>query len=501
MPVFEKIETKGVPVLVFTDQLDAKAREQLIGLAESGIAVGHVAAMPDVHWGLGATVGSVFASEDYICPNAVGVDIGCGMAALPFSDLDYSSLSDISKSEIFNKIKERVPTGHLSHTKPQNDPVLDDNDRSHWLNSQISSKTAKQIGTLGGGNHFLEVVNDESGRVWIMLHSGSRNIGKVTAENYNQLAKTQMKKRGVKPANNELNYLLIESEEGRNYLQDMQWCQRYAYANRQHMLKIMADVISEVTDHEGDWSQAINIHHNYCQCESCTVESAGKTITKDLWITRKGATSAKDGQLGLIPGSMAVGSYIVKGKGNPLSWQSCSHGAGRVLSRKAAIREIKQEDFVASMKGIVCETDPELRDEAPQAYKNLTDVMQWQSDLVEPVNRLSVLINVKGFDRKAQIKKLPAVFLNESDFDLKIDEVEIMVQSKGKRPDSKWIPVSQFELRAEKSQRKTEREIWVKAKNEKRAHLIETRNLPVAADAQKIEIQILGVKKSRKLKL
>eukprot|EP00741_Cyanophora_paradoxa_P001747 tig00000073_g1694.t1 len=252
-----------------------------------------------------------------------------------------------------------------------------------------------------------------------MLHSGSRNVGKTTAEHYNELAMQQMRKEGGEAARRAtkdgLNWLRVDSREGQAYLTDMQWCQDYAMANRGRMMEVFAGAVEAVTGRGAALERSINIHHNFCACEASRVPWAGltrggrrqrctytdprsgETVTKDLWVTRKGATSAKPGELGLIPGSMGVGSYVVRGRGSPLSWSSCSHGAGRRMSRVKAKEAVSQADFEAAMAGIVADTDPALRDEAPQAYKDLSQVMANQSSLVEVVHRLEPLLNVKGF--------------------------------------------------------------------------------------------------------
>jgi tRNA-splicing ligase RtcB len=405
MPIVETIPTRGVPVRSFASDLDELTRAQLIELAESGLVVEAVAAMPDAHYGKGATIGSVFAAEQGVCPNAVGVDIGCGMAAVPLRGLAAADLSVEVRRAIHAAIKRAVPTGVGMHARPVDDPIFDDTDRSPWLSAHLSEVVRRQLGTLGGGNHFIELVADEQGTVWIMLHSGSRRIGNLTAERYQRLAEAQIAKRRVTPRTRDLAYLLIDSEEGQDYLRDMRWCQRYAHANRHQMLARVAEVIGKFTSAEPDWEAAINIHHNYCDREPVVLADGS---VRELWVTRKGATSARLGQLGLIPGSMGVGSFIVRGLGNPLSYQSCSHGAGRRLSRTAAIRTISQEEFERAMAGIVAETVPELRDEAPQAYKDLGEVMRNQADLVEPVSRLLPLINVKGVEGGRSRKALKA---------------------------------------------------------------------------------------------
>ncbi len=468
MPIQEIIQTRGVPVHLFTDQVEETAKRQLIDLAESGIVTGFVAAMPDVHFGMGATVGSVFASEHAVCPNAVGVDIGCGMAAVPVPGLSKDGFRLNQLEAIHSLIKARVPTGMESHPRPQVHPVLEDADRTEWLSKQLSVKQARQLGTLGGGNHFIEVLHDETGAIWIMLHSGSRNIGKVTAEHYNTVAKAQMAARGVKAPNADLNHLLIDSPEGKAYLTDMSWCQRYAAANRGRMLERVAGVVEEVTGAKPDFARAINIHHNYCSHE--TVKMADGSERK-LWVTRKGATSAREGQLGLIPGSMGTGSFVVRGLGNPLGWHSCSHGAGRLRSRTASFSVISQDEFEQAMAGIVCETVPELRDEAPQAYKEITEVMRHQRDLVEPVARLLPLVNVKGFEKKSGRQtgqrglvwlKAPARFVKETALEFTIAAVEVAKMDEKARGTSEVVPLEKFALRLKPRMEGEIRELWVR---------------------------------------
>ncbi|CAE7508582.1 rtcB [Symbiodinium pilosum] len=306
-------------------------------------------------------------------------------------------------------IKDRIPTSFESHSQQLSwaKGTLQDISREHhptdYLAARLDRETkiAKQLGTLGGGNHFIEVVYSEgSEQVWCMLHSGSRNVGNTTASFYDQVAGN----RGVALRGHagSLNYLEIDSADGQDYLKDMQWCQAYARENRRSMLDLMVSSVEEVTGKRADMSRAVNAHHNFCQCEKCRFydHKTGAVKEKDLWVTRKGATSARAGQYGIIPGSMGVGSYIVKGRGARGSWQSCSHGAGRTMSRTRAKKIIPQEDFEASMRGIICDTDPAVRDEAPQAYKDLGQVLKNQADLVEVEHRLLPLVNVKGFEEK-----------------------------------------------------------------------------------------------------
>ncbi|CEL93553.1 unnamed protein product [Vitrella brassicaformis CCMP3155] len=394
------VETRGVPVYIYTSDYDDATYRQLVALAEKPFVVGFVAAMPDVHLGKGATIGSVFATRDAICPNAVGVDIGCGMCAVPLRGLKRSHLTDGQLAKIQKGLKMSIPTGFDSHdrepagAREATKSLMSEREPTSWIRDTFDRRHTLQLGTLGGGNHFIELVYDESDNVWMLLHSGSRNIGNITARHYDQLAAKQTG--GTKEG---LSFLYLDTKEGQDYLADMRFCQAYAFMNRSFMIKAFARVMQEVTRKVPDWSSTVNIHHNYCTCETCTYTDphTGEKRTEDLYVTRKGATSAKAGELGIIPGSMGTGTYIVEGKGNSLSWQSCSHGAGRRMSRTAAVKHISQREFVQSMKGIVCDTNPKVRDEAPTAYKDLGEVMRNQASLVQVVHRLQPLVNVKGY--------------------------------------------------------------------------------------------------------
>ena len=397
------IETKGVPIYLYTDDIEFEAIEQLRVLAESPVPVDYVSAMPGAHLGKGVTIGSVFASEKYVCPNAVGVDIGCGMAAVPIDGLYKNQLTNDQMNEIQRLIKEQIPTGFEQHRKTLEGTrevltqITDEVEPTQYLKDQLlEPRVADQLGTLGGGNHFLEVVYEEgTEQVWIMLHSGSRNIGNRVATRYDQVAKSLLLSQGVdtQPLRG-IHYMPIDSQEGQNYLRDMEWCQRYAFHNRQAMQNIIETIVERVTGKQANVAKGTNIHHNYCACEDC---GDGRR----LWITRKGATSAKAGEYGIIPGSMGTGSYITRGRGNLLSWNSSSHGAGRRMSRTKAKAEIAQSDFENVMKGIVCDTTPAVKDEAPQAYKDLNVVMKNQESLTDVVHHLLPLINVKGFEEKS----------------------------------------------------------------------------------------------------
>ncbi|UJR35240.1 hypothetical protein I4U23_028004 [Adineta vaga] len=362
------IPTSGVPIHLYTRQLESKALQQLVVLAESGIVKGFVAAMADVHVGVGATIGTVFASLTHVSPYAVGADIGCGMIAVPIVGLTTTKLKETWKREIQQKIKNAIPTGHDARVKAHakaNEIIRNLGTCTNYLKNQICDITKKQLGTLGSGNHFLEILYDENEQIWIMLHSGSRRIGKETCDYYHSIAGQQMSQRRL-PIINELKYLEIDSSEGRDYLIDMRWCLNYAEQNRRIMLDELCLIIKSVTNHEADLKRMVNIHHNYCQQEKICFEKSEEEL---VWVTRKGATSARKGQFGIIPGSMGTGSFIVEGLGNPLSFYSCSHGAGRLMSRTMAMKQISQQSFEQAMKGIVSDTNSGLRDEAPQAYK------------------------------------------------------------------------------------------------------------------------------------
>lgn len=395
MPVFKEIPaevTGHVPVKIWTDQLEPSAEQQLTALGSCPFVFHHVAAMPDVHYGIGATIGSVFATQNAILPTAVGVDIGCGVLAQPFSvravDLSASFLRDLHEIT-----KRDIPTGFGAHPGPQQWDGFDTGRYTDAVAHIVRDKAPHQLGSLGGGNHFLELCKDEDGMVWLLLHSGSRGAGNQIAQHHIDVARELNFELGIKSAP-DLWVLPLDTPQGQAYLTDMLWAQDYAMENRQRMRWAFIDLFDRLLkkklriDLDFDPQAAINIHHNYANRETAYGE--------EVWVHRKGATFAGSGALGIIPGSMATGSYIVRGLGNPESFQSCSHGAGRVMSRGQAERSITLEAFAHRMKGIVAETSREYLDEAPQAYKDLDTVIVNQRDLVEPVRRLLPIMNVKG---------------------------------------------------------------------------------------------------------
>lgn len=398
MPIFKEIPadvTGHVPVKIWTDQIEASAEQQLTALGGCPFVVHHVAAMPDVHYGIGATIGSVFATRDALLPTAVGVDIGCGMLAQPFQ-LRAVDLSAAFLRELHELTKQEIPTGFGAHARPQAWDGFAAGRYTDAVAPIVRDKGPYQLGSLGGGNHFLELCADEDGQVWLMLHSGSRGAGNMIAQQHIEAARALNERLGIRSAP-DLWVLPLDTPEGQQYLTDMLWAQDYAMENRQRMRWSFIELFDRLLrkrlkiDLQFDPAAAINIHHNYANRET----AYGETV----WVHRKGATFAGADVLGIIPGSMATGSYIVRGLGNPESFQSCSHGAGRVMSRGQAERTITLEAFAHKMKGIVAETSREYLDEAPQAYKDLDTVIHNQVDLVEPVRRLRPIMNVKGASR------------------------------------------------------------------------------------------------------
>jgi tRNA-splicing ligase RtcB len=395
MPIFKEIPpavTGHVPVKIWTDMIEESAEQQLTALAACPFVFHHVAAMPDVHYGLGATIGSVFATSDVLLPTAVGVDIGCGMLAQPFN-IRAVDLSQTFLRELHELTKKNIPTGFGQHSGPQEWTGFEEGRYTDAVAPIVREKAPYQLGSLGGGNHFLELCKDEDGMVWLMLHSGSRGTGNMIAQHHIAIAQRLNERLNIESAR-DLWVLPLDTQEGQDYLKDMLWAQEYAMENRQRMrwtfIELFANLLKKrLKIHlQFDPATCINIHHNYANHELA--------YGRQVWVHRKGATFAGPGVLGIIPGSMATGSYIVRGLGNPESFQSCSHGAGRVMSRGQAMRSITLESFAHKMHGIVAETSREYLDEAPQAYKDLDTVIYNQRDLVEPVRRLWPLMNVKG---------------------------------------------------------------------------------------------------------
>jgi tRNA-splicing ligase RtcB len=395
MPVRQEIHEGLVPVKVYTGEMEPAARAQLVNISRLPIVHHHVAAMPDVHLGIGATVGSVIPTKRAIIPAAVGVDIGCGMMAARLS-LTANELDEQSLKKTFGQISRDVPVGFDQHRDARDAAKRFRKSLTHVMEKHPgigkrvgkNSHWAQQLGTLGGGNHFIEVCLDESSRVWVMLHSGSRGIGNAIGSYFIELAKKDAMKNNVHLPDADLAYFPEGAKHFHDYVEAVGWAQDYARANRAEMMELVLDGMRrhlpsfEVTD------EAVNCHHNYVEHE----EHFGERV----WLTRKGAIRAREGELGIIPGSMGARSYIVRGKGSAESFHSCAHGAGRLMSRNAAQKKFSLQDLQAQTEGVICRKDKGVIDEIPGAYKNIDEVMANQSDLVEVVHTLKQVICVKG---------------------------------------------------------------------------------------------------------
>lgn len=372
-------------------ELESGAWDQVKNLANFPFAYHHIALMPDAHQGFGMPIGGVLATQDVIVPNAVGVDIGCGMCAVKTDLKIYNP--EILK-EVMGQIRQTIPVGFNKHQDAQNSDLMPDinNILINGIVDQEYNKAKYQIGTLGGGNHFIEIQKDVEGFIWIMIHSGSRNLGKTVADFYNKKAvELNEKYKSSVPQSWGLSFLPINSEEGQNYIKEMNYCVEFALANRKLMMERAKAALVESTSDIIHFEPMINIPHNYAELEY--------HFGKNVWVHRKGATLAREGTIGLIPGSQGTKSYVVKGLGNPDSFESCSHGSGRKMSRRQA-REtlsIEEETKRLDLMGVVhaVRTTQDL-DEAPGAYKDIDEVMDNQTDLVTPEVVLLPLAVVKG---------------------------------------------------------------------------------------------------------
>ena len=398
MPI-SKVVTKGkVPVKIWTDEVEAKAMEQLCNIAELPFIHAHVAAMPDVHMGVGATVGSVIPTKGAIVPAAVGVDIGCGMNAVRLS-IGAEQLPD-SLRRVRVGVEAAVPVGFNMHktdkarrstiTALSNglSAVLDKHPKIANLQKKSYLTWVRQLGTLGGGNHFIELCLDENDDVWIMLHSGSRGIGNAIGRYFIEQAKKDMASRLGRLPDKNLAYFTEDARHFDDYVEAVHWAQEYALANRREMMRLIVEALSGVLPVFKTTKEAINCHHNYVAIE--------KHFGETVFITRKGAIRAGEGELGIIPGSMGARSYIVRGKGNVSSFESCAHGAGRRMSRTEAKKRFNARDLEAQTAGIECRKDKGVVDEIPRAYKDIDTVMENQRDLVDVVHTLRQLVCVKG---------------------------------------------------------------------------------------------------------
>jgi tRNA-splicing ligase RtcB len=385
------IVTEKLPIKLWLDDIDPGALEQARNLANFPFLFRHVAVMPDAHQGYGMPIGGVMATSEVVIPNAVGVDIGCGMCAVRTS---LSSISTEQLKQVLTEIRRTVPLGFDHHKKKQ-DPRLMPKAGGLLEDLPVVAREYQaaltQLGTLGGGNHFIEIQKGDDGRIWLMIHSGSRNLGFKVANYYNHLAMELNRQSGSSiPTNWQLAFLPVSSAAAQAYLREMRYCVEFALANRRMMMERVKDALLAVAA-PVFFEPMINIAHNYAALEF--------HFDKHVLVHRKGATSAREGEIGIIPGSQGSPSYIVKGKGNPESFESCSHGAGRKMGRKQAQRQLdltrekKRLDDQGILHAVRSTRD---LDEAPGAYKEIDEVIDKQLDLVEVLVALRPLAVIKG---------------------------------------------------------------------------------------------------------
>jgi tRNA-splicing ligase RtcB len=390
------ITSERVPILIWSKDPDPKAVDQLKNMANMLFVFHHVAAMPDIHPGLGATVGSVVATKGAIIPAAVGVDLGCGMKA--YNTGIKAEEMKPKVVEIYESIKRAIPVGFNKRKEehPASEAwegwenIWDGNFKINQPTESIWDNARLQLGTLGGGNHFIELCEDEEGYVWIMLHSGSRGIGNLLANVFIEQAKTNCAKRFISLPDPDLAYLVEGELDFHSYMNEVYWCQDYAWLNRDIMMESITECLFSlgfITQPQTDFN-SIHCHHNYVDKES--------HFGQEVLVTRKGAISAVTGEFGIIPGSMGAKSFIVEGLGNPKSFNSCSHGAGRKMGRKEAKRQFTLEDLAKQTEGITCRKDASVIDEIPSAYKDIDEVMDNQKDLVRIVHTLKQFLCIKG---------------------------------------------------------------------------------------------------------
>ena len=383
----------GTPVKMWANMCDATAWQQISNLCSLPFVFGHLALMPDLHGGKGMPIGTVLATKDVVIPNAVGVDIGCGMCAVKTYIKVETIEQEVLRKQIMRGIRKQIPLGMEHHKEAQEEkymPANHDVDSMTIVKRQYVSAT-KQVGTLGGGNHFIELQSDDEGWLWIMIHSGSRNLGKQVCDYYSRVAMILNERyfSSVKPELN-LPFLPLKTKEFNEYWSEMQYCIDFGLCNRKLIMQRIEEVISDAIPNV-EFEPMINIAHNYAAWETHFDEAC--------IVHRKGATSAKMSEIGIIPGSQGTSSYIVEGLGNPLSFMSCSHGAGRVMSRTEAVKSLNLAEEIQKLdeKGIVhairCQEDLE---EASSAYKNIEKVIEQEADLVKIKTRLFPMAVIKG---------------------------------------------------------------------------------------------------------
>jgi tRNA-splicing ligase RtcB (3'-phosphate/5'-hydroxy nucleic acid ligase) len=388
-----KTDDMRVPIKSWCEQPEAGAIQQAKNLANLPFAFRHIALMPDTHQGYGMPIGGVLATKKVIVPNAVGVDIGCGMCSVE-SNITEWHINDLAA--VKKKIRFEVPVGFSKHIKPRSVEKLPEPNMEGAFYEKFLEPSLYQLGTLGGGNHFIELQKNEKGNLCIMIHSGSRNIGLQVATHYKKLA-VLLNERYFSsvPREWDLAFLPLDSDEGQAYLKEMQYCVDFALANRKEMMRAVQEAIYTIFKPRGKvvFENFINIPHNYAAMEN--------HFGENVMVHRKGSTSAKGNEIGLIPGSQGTKSYIVSGLGNRESFKSCSHGAGRKMSRKAARDGLNLQSEIQRLNNLgvlhSVKTQKSL-DEAPGSYKDIDVVMREQSDLINVVDELTPLANVKDTD-------------------------------------------------------------------------------------------------------
>lgn len=363
-------------IKIYAEHLEPEALEQFTSAMEQDFSV-RGALMPDAHFGYSLPIGGVVATDGMILPAWVGYDIGCGMCAMP-TTFDEQDVHNNAKY-IFDEIYKQIPVGFSVHEEPNDNHTLNPADLTNAGQEVFNKRKGfRHLGTLGGGNHFIEIGSDDNSKVWIIIHSGSRGVGHGIATHYMREASGDGKVR-------EGHYgFRADSDEGQEYINDMNWMLEFALQNRKDMIMRVAEVIGLFCEGVCDTNNLINRNHNHADFKD------------GLWIHRKGATHAEKGMMGVIPGNMRDGSFIVRGKGNPDSLWSSSHGAGRVLGRKQAKKELNVDDFVKTMKDVTAKVDEDTLDESPSAYKNIFEVMELQKDLLSVEHHVKPIINIKG---------------------------------------------------------------------------------------------------------
>ncbi len=391
--IYYNKERQKVPIKSWVTELESGALEQAKNLSNLPFVFKHIALMPDSHQGFGMPIGGVMATKNVVVPNAVGVDIGCGMCSVKTSikveDFDTDTLKTI-----MGEIRKTIPVGFSHRQTPCNDNEMPLSAKPIYMKivSQEWASACNQLGTLGGGNHFIEIQKGDDGFIWIMIHSGSRNLGHKVASHYNKIAKELNKKWNSSiPPSHDLAFLPLDSQEGKNYLEEMEYCVDFALANRKKMMEDVKKIFRDNILVDVNFNEMINIAHNYAVMEN--------HFGENVMVHRKGATKATKELKGIIPGSQGTSSYIVEGLGNKESFQSCSHGAGRKMGRSDARRNLdfNAEKELLDKKGIVHSIrNAQDLDEAPGAYKDIDVVMENQKDLVKILVKLEPLGVIKG---------------------------------------------------------------------------------------------------------